>query len=86
MLMLALGCSEQLAVREWPWAEGLGGGTAAARAAGCGRGHCSTAALARVAGQRPARGGAVGTAKHSFVSAHGQESSHFLPAWCGKWI
>lgn len=38
------------------------------------------------AGQWPARGGAVGAAKRPFVSALGQESSHFLPASCGKWI
>ena len=40
----------------------------------------------RASGQRPARGGAVGTAKRPFVSAQGRESSHFLLASCWKWI
>lgn len=61
-----LGCSGQLVVQEWPWAEGLGGGTAAAQASG--RGHCSTAALGRP-GSGPLEG-ALWAPPSVLLSAH----------------
>lgn len=61
-----LRCSGQLVVQEWPWAEGLGGGTAAAQASG--RGHCSTAALGRP-GSGPLEG-ALWAPPSVLLSAH----------------
>lgn len=83
IFILALGCSGQLRGRSGRAPRALRG-TAAARAGG--RAGGGTAAPGLGADGRARWRGRCGPRRRPFVSARGQESSHFLPASCGKWI